>query len=308
VSPVTLNIPWESAQALGLAAALACLLLLLLPVRPRTRGRLTLPLARHEFLGWATLGCTLAHVVLAPLSDPVALEHLKLTTPLYEWAGIAAFALLVFLCGPASASLRQRLWARHRSFQATHVIASCVLLVLIAAHVLTTGRYLHGAPARVAAVALCTAALLALLRARRRRADGPPRTSLSGVLVFGRNSRPVLTIVCLCALASAALLLPHTSLRLREPLVARSERLLLDFPHDKHRDVDCIACHHNFTDGSGADACVTCHRSTRADLGAGAEARFHDFCLGCHRDPPARFTHHGPVTGCQSCHAQPRAL
>jgi predicted CXXCH cytochrome family protein len=303
VTPVALNILWQCAQALGLAAALACLLLLLLPVRPRMPGRLTLLLARHESLGWVALGCVAAHAVLAPLSDPVALEHLKVTTPLYEWAGIAALALLLFLCVPARAPWRRRLWTRHRSFQAAHVIASCVALVLIAVHVLTTARYAHGRLARALGVALCAAALLALLRARARRADAPPRA-----LVFGRHSRLVLVSVCLCVIGSAALLLPRAGLALREPVVARSERLVLDFPHDKHRDVNCIECHHNFTDGSGADACITCHRSSRTDLEAGAEARFHDFCLGCHRDAPARFTHHGPVTGCQTCHAQPHAL
>jgi hypothetical protein len=39
----------------------------------------------------------------------------------------------------------------------------------------------------------------------------------------------------------------------------------------------------------------------------GAEARFHDFCLGCHRDPPAYLSGHGPVTGCSTCHAPPSA-
>ena len=304
---VPVNLLWESAQALGLAAALACLLLLLLPVRPRMPGRLTLPPGRHELLGWLTLGCAALHAALAPVSDRVALEHLKLTTPLYEWAGIAALALLLFLCVPASAPLRRRLWSRHRSFQASHVIAGSLALLLIAVHVLGTARYLHGLLARALGSALCVAALLALLRARARRPHAPPPGTLAGVLVFGRHSRLVLAMVCLCVIGSAALLLPHARLMLREPLSARRERLVLDFPHDKHRDVNCIACHHNFTDGTGAQACVTCHRSARPDLLAGAEARFHEFCLDCHRDPPARFAHHGPVTGCQSCHAQPHA-
>jgi predicted CXXCH cytochrome family protein len=308
VNPVPLNILWESAQALGLAAALVCLLLFLLPVRPRMPGRLTLALARHELLGWLALGCVAAHALLAPLSDPVALEHLKVTTPLYEWAGIGALALLLFLCVPASASLRQRLWPRHRSFQAAHVIAGAVALVLIAAHVLTTARYVHGPLARTLAVTLCAAALVALLRARARRAAAAaPVALVPRSLVFGRHSRLVLALVCLCVIGSAALLLPRAGLALHGPLIARSERLVLDFPHDKHRDVNCIECHHNFTDGSGADACISCHRSSRTDLRAGAEARFHEFCLGCHKDPPLRFTHHGPVTGCQTCHAQPHA-
>jgi predicted CXXCH cytochrome family protein len=306
-APVPVSVPWESAQALGLIAALACLLLLVLPVRPRLPGRRTLTLSRHEFLGWLALGCVAVHVVVAVASDPVVLQHLKATTPLYEWAGIGALALLTFLCIPAVAPLRRRLWSRHRDFQASHVIAGCVTLLLVAVHVLTTGRYVHGYLARGACIVLCATALLALLRGRTRRPGAPPPAPFPGTLVFGRHSRLVLTVVGLGVIGTAALLVPRAGLSLREPLTARHEPLVLDFPHDRHREVNCIECHHNFTDGSGAQACIACHRSGRADLRAGAEARFHDFCLGCHRDAPARFAHHGPVTGCTSCHAQPHA-
>lgn len=302
------NLLWEGAQALGAGAALACVLLSLLPVRPRMPGRATLPLARHEVLGWAVLAAVAAHVLLAASGDPVVLEHLKPTMPIYEWAGVAALALLLFLCVPSGARLRRRLWSRHRSFQVVHVSASCAALLFIAVHVLTTGRYVHGPLARAAAVLVCAAALLGLLRARARRADGPvPQAPFPGNLVFGRHVRLVLAIVCLCVVLSAALLLPRAGLALREPLRARHERLVLDFPHDKHRDVNCIACHHNFTDGTGADACIACHRSDRSDLRAGAEARFHEFCLDCHRDPAPRFAHHGPTSGCQTCHVEAHA-
>jgi len=123
---------WQSAQVAGLLAALVCLLLSLLPVRPRTPGRVTLPLSRHEFLGWLTLLCAGAHVLLALVSDTVALEHIRVTTPLYEWAGIAALALLLFLCIPASAGLRRRLWSRHndvrRNREGVHNVAGTARL------------------------------------------------------------------------------------------------------------------------------------------------------------------------------------
>jgi predicted CXXCH cytochrome family protein len=83
----------------------------------------------------------------------------------------------------------------------------------------------------------------------------------------------------------------------------RSEPLIPGFPHDKHRPVNCIHCHHNFVDRNSADSCISCHRSGRAPIRVGAEARFHDFCLGCHRKPPAYLTGDRPVTGCKTCHA-----
>jgi predicted CXXCH cytochrome family protein len=121
--------------------------------------------------------------------------------------------------------------------------------------------------------------------------------------VFGRHSRLVLAMALSSLIALLALLPGGTALALREPFLHRSEPLVLAFPHDRHRSVNCIQCHHNFIDRSGGDSCISCHRSGRVTIRVGAEARFHDFCLGCHRDPPAYLSGHGPVTGCNTCHA-----
>jgi predicted CXXCH cytochrome family protein len=170
-------------------------------------------------------------------------------------------------------------------------------------HLLATGRYVHGRAHAVAYILLSGSVLLALLRARttRQPAQAPARI-LSG-LVFGRHSRLVLSIVLGSLVALLALLRGGTALALREPFLRRSEPLLLSFPHDRHRAVNCLQCHHNFTDRTGTDSCISCHRSTRAAIRVGAEARFHDFCLNCHRDPPGYLAGHGPVTGCNTCHA-----
>jgi hypothetical protein len=308
VNPVptgSVNIGWESAQALGLAAVLCCLLLSLLPVRPRGRAPFILSLGRHALLGWVALGCVAAHVVLAIVSDPVVLEHLKATTPWYEFAGIVAAVLLLFLTVPSLTGVRTRLFSRHRNFQALHIGASCLLIVLMTVHVVTTARYLHGAVRSGLYLALAAAALLALLRARA--GVGQQVPGFLKRLAFGRHAALVLGMVLVCVAALSALLVPGSALALREPLTPRRSLLVLNFPHDKHRDVNCIACHHNFTDTRGADACISCHRSDRPDIRVGAEARFHDFCLGCHRDPPPGLTRHGPPTGCVACHTTAHA-
>ncbi len=115
-------------------------------------------------------------------------------------------------------------------------------------------------------------------------------------------------IVGVVALSAAALasLLPHAvDAALREPLMRRTGALPLDFPHDKHGMVNCLKCHHNYVDTPGGETCVSCHRSSRADLKEGAEARFHGFCFECHRHPAAVFKRHGPVSGCVACHEAP---
>jgi predicted CXXCH cytochrome family protein len=257
----------------------------------------------HELLGWLALAAAVLHVALLLATDQRVVEHVKLTGPRYEFAGILALFVLLFLTVLAGAAVRQRLWPRHRSFQAAHVGAACLLVVTLAVHVLVTGRYVHGRAHAVAYTLLSGVVLLTLLRPRAQRHAAQQPLHLRGGLVFGRHSRLIVAIVLASFVVLLALLGSGTTLALREPFVPRSEPLVLGFPHDKHGAVNCIHCHHNFTDRSGEDSCISCHRSRRAAIRVGAEARFHEFCLGCHRDPPAYLTGHGPVTGCNTCHA-----
>lgn len=291
---------WEIAQCLGLCAVAGCLVLCVLAVRPRTGSASALLLRDHELLGWLVLTAAVVHVGLSLAADHRVIEHLKLTAPRYEYAGVIALLMLLFLTVPATAVIRRRLWGHHRNFQAMHVSATCLLVVALAVHVITTSRYVNGRQRVVIYVLLSSIVLLALLRPRNWR--GPPNGYL-GRLVFGRHAQLVLAVVLGSLLALLALTRDGTPLLMREPFVRRSVPLVLDFPHDRHRMVNCVACHHNFVDQSGADSCISCHRSGRTDLLVGVEARFHDFCLSCHRNPPAYLTGHGPVTGCSTCHA-----
>ncbi|HYM44290.1 MAG TPA: cytochrome c3 family protein [Steroidobacteraceae bacterium] len=297
------TVTWEIGQALGLCAVAACLILCVLAVRPRAGAAGALRLRTHELIGWVALAAAALHVGLLLGVDRLLVEHLKPTAPVYEYAGAVSLLTLLFLTVPAGATVRSRLWPRHRNFQATHVIAACLLVVTLAMHLIGTDRYVHGRTQALAYLLLSGSVLLALLRPRTRRGAVEPRSRLLGGLVFGRHSRSVFAVVLGALIALTALARAATTLALREPLLARNQRLELDFPHDKHRAVRCLLCHHDYLDRSGQGSCVGCHRSARADLRVGAEARFHDFCLGCHRDPPAGLTGHGPVSGCDTCHA-----
>jgi len=299
-------VTWEIAQALGLSAVAACLILCVLAVRPRAGAGGGFALRLHELIGWLALVAAALHVALSLYADHQVVQHLRATAPRYEYAGIVAVLALLFLTLPAGASVRSRLWLRPRNFQVAHVAAACLLVVLLAIHVLTAGRYVHGRAAGAAYLLLSGIALVALLRARGGARSAHHASAIAGVLVFGRHSQLVLAIVLGSLLALLPLSGARTTLALREPFIARADRLVLDFPHDKHRSVSCVACHHDYIDRSGQGSCVSCHRSARADLRVGIEARFHDFCLGCHRDPPATLSGHGPVTGCITCHARPR--
>jgi hypothetical protein len=297
------TVGWEISEVLGFAAALACLALCGCPVRPRESvPPVLLSPSRHELLGWIALGAAALHVLVAVVTDHTVLEYLKPTTPLYQWAGIAALLALLVLVLGSLAGLRRRLWRSHRNFQATHIAVGCLGLVLLATHVITADRYTRGYARRMLFLAVAIGGIAMLLRRRRGTGTATHETVAVRSFAFGRHSTFVVSVIVATALALTPLIAGRADVALREPLLRRSMTLPLDFDHGKHTAVNCLACHHNYADGRGFDACIHCHRSERADLKVGIEARFHTFCFDCHRAPDAALVGHGPVSGCVSCH------
>ena len=296
---------WEISETLGLAATLACLVLCACPVRPRQgTPPVLLSLSRHEALGWIAFGCAALHILAALLTDHTVVEYLKLTAPLYQLAGIAAFVLLLALAVSSVAASRRRLWRSHRGFQATHIACGCLGLALLAAHVITAGRYTPGFGRRLLFVAVAAGGIAMLLR-RRRVATAGLHAAAARRLAFGRHSALVAGFIAATMIALGTLVPARTGFALREPLLRRAQTLPLNFDHGKHVAVNCLVCHHNYADGRGFDACIHCHRSGAADIKVAVEARFHGFCFNCHRNPEPRFPRHGPVSGCKSCHSIP---
>lgn len=296
------RIGWEISEILGLAGALACLALCGCPVRPReSTPPVLLSLGRHELLGWIALAAAALHIVSAAAADHTVLEYLKPTAPLYQLMGIAAFAVLLVLVASSVAGSRRRLWRSHRDFQATHIVLGCLLAAVLAAHVITTNRYTGGYVRRILYLAVAAGGIGMLLR--RRRGTGPTHDiGAMRRLAFGRHSTLIAGIIAATLLTLSLLVAGRAGVALREPMLPRAESPPLDFDHAKHSTVNCLTCHHNYADGRGFDACIHCHRGPRADLKVGVEARFHDFCLSCHRDLKRTFSRHGPVSGCASCH------
>ena len=294
---------WECSEILGLAGALACLALCACPVRPRdsTPAVLMSP-GRHEMWAWIALGIAALHVVVAALTDPTVIEYLKPTAPLYQLAGIAALAVLLLLVVSSLSSARRRLWRSHRDFQATHVLFGCLLAILLAAHVIASARYTGGYARRILYIAVAAGGIAMLLRRRRGGRTGAQGTPVVRRLAFGRHSTLTAGVIVITILGLGTLIGGRAGVALREPLLRRGKTLPLNFDHGKHVVVNCLVCHHNYADGRGFDACIHCHRSPRADLKVGVEARFHGFCFDCHRNPEPRFPRHGPVSGCVSCH------
>jgi hypothetical protein len=70
----------------------------------------------------------------------------------------------------------------------------------------------------------------------------------------------------------------------------RRSAATLDFPHDQHREVNCLVCHHNMVDHAGIASCIACHRKNRC-----AEATFYVFCADCHGRLASEGHKHGPT-------------
>lgn len=316
------GVGWELSELAGLIGALLCICLCGAPVRAReSTPPALLSLRSHTFLGWAALLAVALHVGGLVLADRRVIEYLKPSMPIYMAAGVLAALLLLLLVSSAPLPVRRRLWSGPRAFQATHVIAGGLLIALVAAHVIATGRYAGGLARTVLMLCATVGAMLMLLRHRRRgkglaAADGVASVAgIAGVasvasvvsvtgerrLVFGRRSTMVAgALVSTSCLLVVSIMSKNTALR--EPLASRNASLPLDFPHPKHVQVNCLVCHHNFADATGFDNCIMCHKSDRKDLKVGVQAQFHAFCFECHRHPEASLTAHGPVAGCVSCH------
>jgi DMSO/TMAO reductase YedYZ heme-binding membrane subunit len=293
-------------EFLGLVGTIACLALCGCPVRPRESDPpVLLSLGRHEMLGWVALGAAVLHALLAVVSDHMVVEYLKPTSPLYQLTGIAAFVVLLALTVTSVAGVRRRMWHSHRDFQATHIIFGCLLAVLLGTHVITTGRYTGGYGRRIVYVAVAAGGIAILLRRRRSPGTATHEPLVTRRLAFGRHSTLLVAVIAVAMLSLGSLIPGRTLVALREPLLPRARTPPLNFDHRKHTSINCLVCHHNYADGRGFDACIFCHRSARTDLKVGVEARFHDFCLNCHRHPGPTLQRHGPVSGCTICHQPP---
>lgn len=300
------GLAWGIADGVGLFSLLLVVALTAWPVRPRVAPtpRAT-TLSVHRLLGFIALGLALLHTAGLLVAEPWLVEHLKPTAPVFMLAGLIALALLGVLCVTALWTVRRR-FPGSGAFQLVHIVLAAVLLVLLGVHAIGAARYLRAAPERGAFVLAAVIALLVVLRARRHGRQSPggagPWSRLVADSVSARHG-VLLALVILAASATLCVLfLPAARATSALVLATRHETLPLDFPHERHRAVNCVACHHNFTDHTGAATCVACHRSARADLKLPAEPRFHGFCEGCHEQMTDAGGRRGPVRACGRCH------
>jgi len=276
---------WDVGTACGYLCLILLLCLYVFPVRgdglPHAR---LLGVSQHRLIGWGALTFAAAHIAILLIVEPQVVRYLLPSAPLYMWCGGIA-ALCVIAAVVTGTSARSRLRVSPAPARATfHIVLAAVLTLTVCAHAIGSSQLLTGAvKTAIVMILLCLPPAWYALRRRPKRS-------------------PVRTASHIAALCIMPLLPAPTSKQLLLEPAARPERIAVSFPHERHVSVNCITCHHNFTDHTGSATCIACHRSSRSDLVHSSEATFHVFCRDCHTQSALLDQKHGPTRRCSGCH------
>lgn len=128
----------------GYGAALCLLHLFLFPLRKR----LSMPggpvaLSLHHRISDCGLVLTVAHTAGYLVMQPLTLDYLLPTAPIYMLAGLLALILYVVLTVTSLHGPRRHLFASSRWFQAIHIILATILLVAVVLHLVGSGLFLN---------------------------------------------------------------------------------------------------------------------------------------------------------------------
>jgi hypothetical protein len=309
--PASAGIVWNIGAGVGYASLVFAFALYVFPLRgDGIAHRRLFALSQHRRIGWIALYLAGLHAAILLVAQPLTGHYLLPSAPLYMLCGIAAFIALAVLVATgisarstlrraapltaSAASIAARAARGPSAVIVTHGVLAALLLGILGAHVIGSGQ-LVDRPAK--AITCCVLLALALLFYAWRPRSTPMRAGmLSTTLPAG------ITLAALIFLPT-----PIGGVRLLQT-ASSPATLHAYFPHEKHRTVNCIACHHNFVDKTGAGSCFDCHRSARTDLPQAAEATFHVFCRNCHRNLAMERTKHGPVRECSGCHIEHPAV
>jgi hypothetical protein len=296
--PASAGFLWNLGAAVGYGSLVFTVALYIYPLRgDGVPHRRLFTVSQHRRIGWIALILAGLHVAILLVAQPLTGHYVLPSAPLYMLSGLGgliALGVLVPTGIAARSILRQAQPPRASSTSVlAHAVLAALLLGLLGAHIIGSGQLLDQ-PAKV--ITCCALLALALFYSAWRPRSARTRTRL-------------LSTVMPSCIALAALVLMPTPLggvRLLQPATMPAV-LHAYFPHEKHRTVACVACHHNFVDKTGSGGCYACHRDPRPDLPQAAEATFHEFCRDCHRDRAVQGTKHGPVRECSGCHVEKNA-
>ena len=227
----------------------------------------------HRLLGSFAIVALSLHVLAVAAFEPSFWRWLDRTLPVEIICGlVAALALFATLAVRRSLSSPRAL--------ILHRIAGFIVVIAAAAHV----ALIAGADAAVAGLVLAGILLL-----------------VAGALVPERRKLVLMALPALLAGIVAALAVGPLAQARLAPL--RSSPVdHARFLHDDHSGFVCTTCHHNFTDRTGSENCITCHKKLSTSETMRVDRLFHAFCTDCHRRESVAGRKSGPLDHCTACH------
>ena len=292
--PASGGLIWNIGAGIGYIALVFTVVLYLYPLRGHgVPHRRLFSLSQHRRIGWMSLYIAGLHAAILLAAQPLIGHYLLPSAPFYMLCGLAALIALAVLVatGISARSALRHVASPHDSPPsiATHAVLAALLIGLLGGHIIGSGQLVDK---RTKIIAGCVLLVLTVLGYALRPGSARIRTRFLSTMVPS----------CIAVVALLMLPTPTGGSRLLQPATTPSP-LHVYFPHENHREVNCVTCHHNFVDKTGFGSCLDCHRGPRPNLRQAGEATFHVFCRDCHRDLALQGSKHGPVRECSACHA-----
>jgi hypothetical protein len=251
-------------------------------VTPRSADRTSRTWRHHQWTGRIGLALALVHAGLIAVGEPQVWRYAGLLATAELAAGATSLTLLVLLTvirDPASPVM----WTGAAA-PAVHRWAAVAAIVLAFGHIAAN-------PAMpLAAFLLLAVAAAGLVKAHAAALVGMARRAPAGILAG--------VAVALLISALAGWGLSRESQRaLRESPVDHA-----GFDHADHAAFSCLACHHNFTDRTGSENCLSCHKRLSVSATTRIDRVFHRFCVACHEEEWWRTGKPSPFKSCNGCH------
>jgi hypothetical protein len=144
-SAVTVHFIWDFANTIGYVASFFILALFVYTGQRRSHQKYSSRFYNnfHRHLGLATLLLVTLHVAILLWFDPVLIEHVKITAPLYMLSGLLAAVLIVILTFSSFQSTRKLIWDKYTSFKFIHGICGIGILLFSAIHIYYSQYYMN---------------------------------------------------------------------------------------------------------------------------------------------------------------------
>lgn len=127
---------WNTAHGLGYTAFI-CLLYTCFSKPAK------LNIISHRSLGYMVLLFTSLHVVVLLITDPITIEYLKPTAPLYMWLGSFSAILIVCIIVSSLNRFKNVFYCSPTSFKKVHRITSWLIIAGSLFHIIDSGFYIY---------------------------------------------------------------------------------------------------------------------------------------------------------------------